>query len=82
MFYPPKIPSYHPSFVEVDENEDVAEKFKERIKSVHNILALDKLKQEVCLKEKLAKSGQLLHSIHNTASVAETANVVSTLFNI
>ena len=82
MFYPPKIPSYHPSFVEVDENEDVAEKFKERIKSVHNILALDKLKQEVCLKEKLAKSGQLLHSIRNTASVAETANVVSTLFNI
>ena len=66
MFQPPKIPSYHPSFVEVEENDNVVEKFKEGLMSVRNILALDRLKQEVCLKEKLAKSGRLLHSTHNT----------------
>ena len=59
MFHPPKIPSNHPSFVEVEENENVVEKFKEGMRSVRNILALDRLKQEVCLKEKLAKSGNV-----------------------
>ena len=80
MFYPPKISSYHPSFVEVEENDNVAEKFKEGIASVCSILTLDQLKQEVCLKEKLAENSQLLHSTHNTTSIAEAAKVVSTLF--
>jgi len=71
MFRPPKIPSNHPSFVEVEEDENVVEKFKEGMMSVRNILALDRLKQEVCLKEKLAKSGQLLHSSHNTSTIDE-----------
>ena len=79
MFRPPKIPSNHPSFVEVEENENVVEKFKEGMMSVRNILALDRLKQEVCLKEKLAKSGQLLHPAHNVTAVdeEETAKIVS-----
>ena len=81
MFRPPKIPSYHPSFVEVEENENVVEKFKEGMMSVRNILALDRLKQEVCLKEKLAKSGQLLRPAHNPTSVDEAVKVVSTLVN-
>ena len=68
MFRPPKIPSNHPSFVEVEENENVVEKFKEGMMSVRNILALDRLKQEVCLKEKLAKSGQLVHPAQDTAA--------------
>ena len=53
--------------VEVEENENVVEKFKEGMMSVHNILALDRLKQKVCLKEKLAKNGQL--SCHHTTTV-------------
>ena len=73
MFRPPKIPSNHPSFVEVEENENVVEKFKEGMMSVRNVLALDRLKQEVCLKEKLAKSGQLLHPAHNVNTVDEEA---------
>ena len=77
MFRPPKIPSNHPSFVEVEENEDVVEKFKEGIRSVRHILALDQVKQEACLKEKLVKSGQLLHSTHTNNAVDETDNVVS-----
>ena len=81
MFRPPKIPSYHPSFVEVDENENVVEKFKEGMMSVRNVLALDRLKQEVCLKEKLAKSGHLLRPTHNTATVDEPVKAVSTLVN-
>ena len=68
MFCLSKIPSNHPSFVEVEENENVVEKFKEGVVSVHNILALDRLKQEFCLKKKLAKSGQLLH--HPTQNIA------------
>ena len=67
MFRPPKIPSLHPSFVKVEENENVVEKFKEGMMSVRNILALDRLKQEVCLKEKLAMTGQL--SRHHTTTV-------------
>ena len=55
----PKIPSYHP----IEENENVVEKFKEGIISVCNILALDQVKQEACLKEKLAKTCQLLQPI-------------------
>ena len=70
MFQPPKIPSFPPSFVEVEENENVVEKFKEGMMSVHNILELDRLKQEVCLKEKLAKSGQLLHPHTTTVDVS------------
>jgi len=62
------IPSNHPSFVEVEENENVVEKFKEGIMSIQNILALDRLKQEFCVKEKLAKSSQLLHP-HNVTTV-------------
>ena len=78
MFRPPKIPSNHPSFVEVEENENVVEKFKEGMMSVRNILALDRLKQEVCLKEKLAKSGQLVHPAHNVSTVdEEAAKIVS-----
>ena len=82
MFRPPKIPSYHPSFVEVDENENVVEKFKEGMMSVRNVLALDRLKQKVCLK-KLATSGQLLRPTHNTvtATVDEPVKAVSTLVN-
>ena len=68
MFQPPKITLLHPSFVEVEENENVVERFKEGMMSVCNILALDRLKQEVCLKEKLAaKSGQLLR--HHTTTI-------------
>ena len=82
MFRPPKIPSNHPSFVEVEEDENVVEKFKEGMMSVRNILALDRLKQEVCLKEKLAKSGQLLHPSHNASTIdEEETKVLSMLFN-
>ena len=82
MFRPPKIPSNHPSFVEVEEDENVVEKFKEGMMSVRNILALDRLKQEVCLKEKLAKSGQLLHPSHNAGTIdEEETKVLSMLFN-
>lgn len=78
MFRPPKIPSDHPSFVEVEENENVVEKFKEGMMSVRNILALDRLKQEVCLKEKLANSGQLIRPNPNTSTAdpEETIKVV------
>ena len=42
-----KIPSYHPSlFVQVKENENVGEKFKEGMMSVCNILALYQLKPQ------------------------------------
>ena len=75
MFRPPKIPSSHPSFVEVEENENVVEKFKEGIMSVRSILALDRLKQEVCLKEKLAKSGQQLHPSHNASTIDDKETV-------
>ena len=74
-FRPPKIPSNHPSFVEVEENENVVEKFKEGMMSVRSILTLDRLKQEVCLKEKLAKSGQLLHPAHNVTAIDEEDSV-------
>ena len=70
MFRPPKIPSFHPSFVEVEESENVVEKFKEGMMSVRNILTLDQVKQEVCLKEKLAKTGQLLHPHTTTVDVS------------
>ena len=75
MFRPPKIPSNHPSFVEVEEDENVVEKFKEGMISVQSILALDRLKQEVCLKEKLAKSGQQLHTSH-TPSIIDDKEMV------
>ena len=79
MFRPPKIPASHPSFVEVEEDVNVVEKFKEGMMSVRNILALDQIKQEVCLKEKLAESGQLLHPSHNTSTIydKETAKVLT-----
>ena len=70
MFQPPKIPSFHPSFLEVEENENIVEKFKEGMMSVRNILELDRLKQEVCLKEKLTKTGQLLHPHITTVDVS------------
>ena len=73
MFHPPKIHSNHPSFIEVEENENVVEKFKEAMMSVHNILALDRLEQEVCLIKKLTQTGQLLNEVsqgsgHKTGS--------------
>ena len=75
MFRLPKIPSNHPSFVEVEENENVVEKFKECMMSVRSILTLDRLKQEVCLKDKLAKCGQLLHYPQNMATTADEEEI-------
>ena len=80
MFRPPKIPSNHPSFVEVEENENVVEKFKEGMMSVRNILALDRLKQEVCLKEKLARGGQLLHPTHNVSAADDDVLKVGSMY--
>jgi len=44
--------------------------------SVRNTLALDRLKQEVSLKEKLATSGKLLHTSHTATNVPEGETVV------
>ena len=41
---PPKIPA-NPSFVELDEDENAVEKFKDAMTSISSILHLDKLKQ-------------------------------------
>ena len=76
MFRPPKIPSNHPSFVEIDESENIVDKFKDRMMSVRNTLALDRLKQEVSLKEKLATSGKLLHTSHTATNAPEGETVV------
>ena len=56
---PPKIPA-NPSFVELEEDENAVEKFKKGMANIANMLALDRLRQEVALKEKLAKSGRVL----------------------
>ena len=74
MLHPQQISPCRLSFVEIEENENVVEKFKEWIESVRNILALDRVEQEACLKEKLAKIGQSTPS-------TEIAKVVSTLLN-
>ena len=41
---PPKIPA-NPSFVELDEDENAVEKFKEAMGNISSILSLDRLKQ-------------------------------------
>lgn len=56
-----KIPA-NPSFVELKEDDNAVEKFKKAMYSISNILALDKLKQEVSLKEKLASTGRTLRT--------------------
>eukprot|EP00731_Ephydatia_muelleri_P010946 Em0005g1532a len=56
-----KIPA-NPSFVELKEDDNAVEKFKKAMYSISNILALDKLKQEVSLKEKLASTGKTLRT--------------------
>ena len=42
--------SNHPSFIQLAENDDVVEKYKEKIMSVHNILTNNQSKQEASLK--------------------------------
>ena len=51
-------PSNHPSFIELEENDDVVEKYIEAIMSVCTILTDDQSKQEVSLKEKLTGNGK------------------------
>ena len=76
VFRPPKIPSNHPSFVEINEIENIIDEFKDRMMSVHNTLALDRLKQEASLKEKLATCGKLLHTSHTAMDVPDGERVV------
>ncbi|XP_019849545.1 PREDICTED: kinesin-like protein KIF13B [Amphimedon queenslandica] len=61
---PPKIPA-NPSFVELEEDENAVDKFKTGMAAIANVLALDRLKQEVSLKEKLANSGRALKKRFN-----------------
>lgn len=44
---PPKIPA-NPSFVELDEDENAVEKFKNAMGNISSILSLDRLKQVGC----------------------------------
>ena len=55
MLHPPKFPSNHPSFIQLEENDDVVKKYKEKIMSVRDILANDQSKQEASLKKNLAR---------------------------
>jgi len=74
MQRPPKIPA-NPSFVELDEDENAVEKFKMAMASISNILALDRLKQEVALKEKLASTGRTLKKRYSLAHVGDMTPV-------
>ena len=74
-------PSNHPSFIELEENDDVVEKYIEAIMSVCTILTNDQSKQEVSLREKLAANGKSTSpSLTNTTVRANTPKYVSLLF--
>lgn len=58
MFHPP---SNHPSFIEIEKNDHVVEKYKENIISVYNILIKDQLQQKVSLKKQMTGKGKLMN---------------------
>ena len=60
MLHPPKFPSNHPSFIELVENDDVMEKYEEKIMSIQYILTSDQTKQETFLKDCLAAKSRKL----------------------
>ena len=75
---PPNLPFNHPSFIELEENDNVVKKYKETVMSVCNILTNDQLNQEVSLKKKLAASGKVMsHSL--VGKTETTPNAVSFL---
>ncbi|CAI8000043.1 Kinesin-like protein KIF13B [Geodia barretti] len=76
MQAPPKIPA-NPSFVELDEDENAVETFKTAMASIASILTLDKLKQEVALKEKLASIGRTLRKRYSVQQRAAVPRVSS-----
>ena len=75
---PPKIPA-NPSFVELEEDENAVEKFKKGMANIANVLALDRLRQEVALKEKLAKSGKVLKKRFTVGLVSESPDPGATV---
>ena len=46
--------------MELEEDENAVEKFKEGIANIVNVLALHRLRQQVSLKEKVSKLGKVL----------------------
>lgn len=60
MLQPPKFPANHPSVIELEENDNVVEKYEEKIKSVCSILTDDQLKQKAFLRQKLVAIGKLM----------------------
>ena len=78
MLHPPKLPSNHPSFIQLEENDDVVREYEEKIMSVCNILTNDQSKQEqeASLKKKLAGKPMAPSLIYTTETAS---NVVSLL---
>ena len=71
MLHPPKFPPNHPSFIQLEENDDVVAKYKERILSVCDILTSDQKNQTMLLKKIL--------DVKSMSSSLTASNAVSLL---
>ena len=75
----PKTKGAEHSYMEIEEDENVVDKYSKAMESISSILQLDKLKQEVALKEKLTLSGKTLRKKYHFAGGNSPMNTPTTL---